>query len=64
MFKYSCFASYLDGEGAAPIERVNSMQATNETGISIMQMNEGLDTGDVLLMKKAVYFKVQRHQAR
>jgi len=37
--------------GAAPIERA-ILAGDKETGISIMQMNEGLDTGDVLLEKK------------
>lgn len=34
--------------GAAPIQRA-ILAGDNETGISIMQMNVGLDTGDVLL---------------
>jgi len=37
--------------GAAPIERA-ILAGDKETGISIMQMNEGLDTGDVLLTQK------------
>ena len=37
--------------GAAPIERAIHA-GDKETGISIMQMNEGLDTGDILLTKK------------
>ncbi|MDC1046217.1 methionyl-tRNA formyltransferase [Candidatus Pseudothioglobus singularis] len=37
--------------GAAPIER-SIQSGDQETGISIMQMNEGLDTGDVLLTRK------------
>ena len=37
--------------GAAPIERA-ILEGDKETGISIMQMNEGLDTGDILLEKK------------
>ena len=37
--------------GAAPIERA-ILSGDKETGISIMQMNEGLDTGDVLLTQK------------
>jgi methionyl-tRNA formyltransferase len=37
--------------GAAPIERA-ILAGDKETGISIMQMNEGLDTGNVLLEKK------------
>ena len=37
--------------GAAPIERA-ILAGDQETGISIMQMNEGLDTGDILLTRK------------
>ncbi|GER01551.1 methionyl-tRNA formyltransferase [Iodidimonas gelatinilytica] len=37
--------------GAAPIHRA-IMAGDTETGISIMQMDEGLDTGPVLLMKR------------
>ena len=37
--------------GAAPIERA-ILKGDKETGISIMKMNEGLDTGDILLDKK------------
>ena len=37
--------------GAAPIERA-ILEGDRETGISIMKMNEELDTGDVLLEKK------------
>jgi len=37
--------------GAAPIERA-ILEGDRETGISIMHMNEGLDTGDILLDKK------------
>ena len=37
--------------GAAPIERA-ILEGDRETGISIMKMNEGLDTGDILLDKK------------
>ena len=37
--------------GAAPIERA-ILSGDKETGISIMQMNEGLDTGDILLSTK------------
>ena len=37
--------------GAAPIER-SIQSGDQETGISILQMNEGLDTGDVLLTRK------------
>jgi methionyl-tRNA formyltransferase len=34
--------------GAAPIQR-SILEGDTETGITIMQMNEGLDTGDILL---------------
>ena len=37
--------------GAAPIERA-ILEGDRETGISIMKMNEGLDTGDIMLDKK------------
>lgn len=37
--------------GAAPIERA-IMNGEEETGVSIMRMDEGLDTGDVLLQKR------------
>ncbi len=37
--------------GAAPIERA-IMNGEKETGVSIMRMNEGLDTGPVTLQKK------------
>jgi methionyl-tRNA formyltransferase len=36
--------------GAAPIQRA-ILAGDNETGITIMQMDEGLDTGDMLLRK-------------
>ena len=53
--KYGCLnihASLLPRwRGAAPIERA-ILAGDKETGISIMQMNEGLDTGDVLLTQK------------
>ena len=42
--------------GAAPIERAIH-SGDKETGISIMQMNEGLDTGDILLTRKTSYIK-------
>lgn len=52
--KLGCFnihASLLPRwRGAAPIHRAIQAGDT-ETGISIMQMDEGLDTGDVLLMQ-------------
>lgn len=37
--------------GAAPIQRA-ILAGDSETGITIMQMDEGLDTGDMLLMKR------------
>lgn len=37
--------------GAAPIQWA-VLQGEKETGITIMQMDEGLDTGDILLVKK------------
>lgn len=37
--------------GAAPIQRA-ILAGDTETGITIMKMDEGLDTGDVLFMKK------------
>ena len=37
--------------GAAPIQRA-ILAGDSETGVAIMQMDEGLDTGDVLLEKK------------
>jgi len=37
--------------GAAPIQRAIEA-GDNETGITIMQMDEGLDTGDILLARK------------
>jgi len=39
--------------GAAPIERA-ILEGDRETGISIIQMNEGLDTGDILLDRKCM----------
>jgi len=39
--------------GAAPIERA-ILEGDRETGISIMKMNEGLDTGDIMLDKKCM----------
>ncbi len=55
--KYGCInihASLLPRwRGAAPIERA-ILSGDKETGISIMKMDEGLDTGDVLLTKKCL----------
>ena len=52
--KYGCInihASILPKwRGAAPIQRA-IISGDRSTGISIMQMDEGLDTGDILLTK-------------
>ena len=52
--RYGCLnihASLLPRwRGAAPIQRA-ILAGDNETGITIMQMDEGLDTGDMLLKK-------------
>ena len=52
--KYGCLnihASLLPRwRGAAPIQRA-IISGDRQTGIGIMQMNEGLDTGDILLEK-------------
>ena len=52
--KYGCLnihASLLPRwRGAAPIQRA-ILAGDKQTGIGIMQMNEGLDTGDILLEK-------------
>lgn len=37
--------------GAAPIQRA-ILNGETETGVTVMQMDEGLDTGDILLVKK------------
>ena len=53
--RYGCInvhASLLPKyRGASPIQRV-ILDGEKETGITIMQMNEGLDTGDILYQKK------------
>ena len=53
--KYGCInahASLLPKyRGAAPIQRA-IIDGENVTGVSIMQMDEGLDTGDVILKKQ------------
>ena len=52
--RYGCLnihASLLPRwRGAAPIQRA-ILAGDNETGITVMQMDEGLDTGDMLLKK-------------
>jgi len=42
--------------GAAPIQRA-LLHGDSETGVTIMQMNEGLDTGDMLLKKSCSILK-------
>lgn len=37
--------------GASPIQQV-IIRGESESGVTIMQMNEGLDTGDIILLKK------------
>jgi methionyl-tRNA formyltransferase len=53
--KYGCInnhASILPKyRGAAPIQRA-IMDGDNETGVSVMKMDVGLDTGDVILVKR------------
>jgi len=55
--RYGCLnihASLLPRwRGAAPIQRA-LIAGDDQTGITIMQMNEGLDTGDMLLQKSCV----------
>ena len=47
--------------GAAPIERA-ILEGDKETGISIMKMNEGLDTGDILFEKKCTISNLETAQ--
>jgi methionyl-tRNA formyltransferase len=53
--RYGCInvhASILPKyRGAAPIQW-SVLNGDSETGVTVMQMNEGLDTGDILLVKK------------
>ena len=55
--KYGCVnihASLLpEYRGAAPIQKC-IMDGKKETGVTIMQMNEGLDTGDILMKRSIV----------
>ncbi|MBQ8327633.1 MAG: methionyl-tRNA formyltransferase [Lachnospiraceae bacterium] len=55
MPKYGCInihASLLpEYRGAAPINRV-ILDGKEKTGVTIMQMDEGIDTGDMLLMRE------------
>ena len=53
--KYGCLNLHVSllprHRGAAPMQRAVMMGDT-ETGVTVMQMDEGLDTGDILLQKK------------
>lgn len=55
LFKYGCInvhASLLPRwRGAAPIQRA-LLEGDKETGVTIMQINEGLDTGDILQVRR------------
>lgn len=55
--KYGCInihASLLPKyRGAAPIQRA-VVNGETETGITIMNMNEGMDTGDIIAMRKTL----------
>lgn len=55
--KYGCInnhASILpEYRGAAPIQRA-IMDGKDETGVSVMRMDAGLDTGDVILVEKII----------
>lgn len=44
----SCLPKY---RGAAPMQRA-IMAGDNETGVTVMYMNEGLDTGDIISVRK------------
>jgi methionyl-tRNA formyltransferase len=64
--KYGCLnihASLLPRwRGAAPIQRA-IISGDKQTGIGIMQMNEGLDTGDILLEKTCDILKTDTAQS-
>jgi methionyl-tRNA formyltransferase len=64
--KYGCLnihASLLPRwRGAAPIQRA-ILAGDTQTGIGIMQMNEGLDTGDILLEKTCAITKSDTAQS-
>jgi methionyl-tRNA formyltransferase len=57
LFKYGCLnvhASLLPRwRGAAPIQRA-VLAGDKETGVTIMQVNEGIDTGDILAQTRYV----------
>lgn len=53
--KYGCINLHVSllpkYRGAAPMQRA-IMEGERETGVTVMQMDEGLDTGDILLREK------------
>ena len=53
--KYGCINLHVSllpkYRGAAPMQRA-IMEGERETGVTVMQMDEGLDTGDILLMER------------
>ncbi len=53
--KYGCINLHVSllpkYRGAAPMQRA-IMEGEQETGVTVMQMNEGLDTGDVLTVER------------
>ena len=53
--KYGCVNLHVSllpkYRGAAPMQRA-VMDGERETGVTVMQMDEGLDTGDIILMEK------------
>ena len=53
--KYGCINLHVSllpkYRGAAPMQRA-VMEGERETGVTVMQMDEGLDTGDIILMEK------------
>ena len=53
--KYGCINLHVSllpkYRGAAPMQRA-IMEGESETGVTVMQMDEGLDTGDILAVRK------------
>lgn len=64
--KYGCINIHVSllpkWRGAAPIQRAIEAGDT-ETGVSIMQMNEGLDTGDILNLETCPILKTDTAQS-
>jgi len=58
--KYGCINLHVSllpkYRGAAPMQRA-IMEGEGETGVTVMYMDEGLDTGDVILVKKVTIDK-------